>query len=229
MNHVYSVVCLKFNLLTKNILIVMHPFVKILCFITLLLLSNLFSSQLIWLLCLLVTLLALKLDFNKFLRVIKRMRWLFISIFIIYAFGTPGEYIQYFPNNYAPTFEGCSLGALQIVKLVIALASLSIIFATSSMQELMVGLYMLLSPLKLLGLNVARFSARLLLTLDYVEELAAIKKFNFDVLDELHSSVDNLQEQKMITLQFPAFRFIDKLLIIIMFSIVILLSLKALT
>ncbi len=199
----------------------MHPFVKILSFIMLLLLSNLLSTQMIWLLCILVTVFALKLQFNKFLRVVKRMRWLFISIFIIYAFDTPGEYIHYFSNSYAPTFEGCRLGALQIAKLLIALASINILFATSSKEHLMLGLYLLLSPLKLLGLNIERFTARLFLTLDYVEELAVKEKFkfNFTQLDALHSAHDHLHEQRVITLQSPSFNFYDKLLIIsIIFS-----------
>ena len=203
----------------------MHPFVKILCFIMMLLLSNVLGISMIWLLCILVTVFALKIHYIKFLRVIKRMRWLFISIFIIYAFGTPGEYIQFFPANYAPTFEGCSLGALQIAKLLIALASLNILFSTSSKEDLMVGLYLLLSPLKLARLNIERFTARLLLTLDYVEELTGKDKykFNFSQLDELYSVADNLQLQKVITLQSQAFNMVDKLLITCMiFSLLLL-------
>jgi energy-coupling factor transport system permease protein len=177
----------------------------------------------IYLLCILLIALALKLDFSKFLRVVRRMRWLFFSIFIIYAFGTPGEYIQYFPDNYAPTFEGCSLGLLQIVKLLIALASLSIIFATSSKEDLMLGLYMLLSPLKLLGLNVQIFTARLLLTLEYVEALAAKEnlKFNFNGLKDLHvadllAATASLNEQKVLVMQPKAFNFIDKFLLVLL-------------
>ena len=203
----------------------MHPFVKILCFIMLLLLSNILSTSMIWFVCILAVALALNLHCIKFLRVIKRMRWLFISIFVIYAFGTPGQYIQYFPTSYASTIEGCSLGALQIAKLLIALASLNVFFSTSSKEDLMVGLYLLLSPLKLAKLNVARFTARLLLTLDYVEELSGKEnfKFNFSQLDDLHSVTDNLQVQQVIILKSPAFNLVDKLLITSMiFSLLLL-------
>lgn len=206
----------------------MHPFVKILCFIMLLLLSNVLSKQMIFLLCILLIVFALKLDLDKFLRVVKRMRWLFLSIFVIYAFGTPGEYLEYFPNNYAPTFEGISLAVLQITKLLIALASLSIIFSTSSKEDLMLGLYMLLSPLKMLGLNVQRFSARLLLTLEYVEALAEKGDFksSLNMLDQwhepkqheskCHASKASFQEHKVIVMQFPVFNFMDKLLMSMM-------------
>lgn len=45
-----------------------------------------------------------------FLRVVKRMKWLFISIFIIYAYGTLGEYLTQMPYSLAPTIEGCFSG-----------------------------------------------------------------------------------------------------------------------
>ncbi len=191
---------------------------------------NFLSNQLLWFLCILVCVFAAWLQFKNFLHVVKRMRWLFLSILIIFAFGTPGEYIQQFPASFAPTFEGVQLGSLQIVKLLIALAALSILFATSSKEHLMVGLYKLLSPFKLLGLNVERFTARLLLTLDYVEELAVKEnvKFSFHQLDELCLATENLHVDKVIVLQSPPFKMTDKLIIAIIISTVALIVIKVL-
>lgn len=196
----------------------MHPFVKILSFIFILLLMNFLGNQLVWLLCLFVCVIAARLHFEMFVRVVQRMRWLFISIGIIYAFGTPGEYIQYFPANFSPTFEGVALGFLQIAKLLTAVASLSMLFASSSKEHLMAGLYILLSPLNYIGFNVQRFTARLLLTLDYVDELAVKKdlKTNFYRLDELPLATDDLPTEKLIFLQQHAFKLSDKLMIIVM-------------
>lgn len=209
----------------------MHPFVKILFFILILLLMNFLSIQFVWLLCLSVCAFAAWLNFRNFLRLVKRMRWLFISIFFIYAFDTPGEYIREFPASFQPTFEGCSLGLLQIAKLLIAVASLSMLFSTSSKEHLISGLYMLFSPLKWLGFNVARFSARLLLTLDYVEDLAVEKKikFSFKLLDDIHVSSENLQDNKAIVLQQPHFKIADKLIIIAIFGFLIILLIKELS
>jgi energy-coupling factor transporter transmembrane protein EcfT len=137
----------------------MHPLVKILLLVLILSLMNFLSNQSIWVLCSLVCMLATWLQFGNLVRVVKRMRWLFASIFIIYAFGTPGEYIQWFPVNVSPTYEGCNQGLLQIAKLLTAIASLSMLFSTSSKAHLMAGLYLLLSPLKWLGFNVERFTA----------------------------------------------------------------------
>jgi energy-coupling factor transport system permease protein len=140
------------------------------------------------------------------------MRWLFISLLIIYAFTTPGEYIPELLAYASPTYEGCVLGLLQITKLLIALASLSLLFASSSKQDLIAGLYILLAPLKLFGLNVERFSARLLLTLDYVEEFAADAhhKVTFNQLDAIHMTANEMPTPQSITLHLPPFNQADK-------------------
>lgn len=178
---------------------------------------NFLSNALLWLLCLAACAFAARLQFTKFLRVVTRMRWLFISIFIIYAFGTPGEYVPQFPAGFAPTFEGSSLGSLQIAKLLIALAALNILFASSSVESLMAGLYMLLAPLKFLGLNVERFTARLLLTLDYVEELAVKNnhKLSFHQLDTIYLAAEDLPAEKVIVLQLSPFKLRDKWMIVV--------------
>jgi len=164
---------------------------------------------------------------RNFLRVVRRMRWLFISLLIIYAFTTPGEYIPELLAYASPTYEGCVLGLLQITKLLIALASLSLLFASSSKQDLIAGLYMLLTPLKLFGLNVERFSARLMLTLDYVEEFAVDTnhKMTFNRLDAIHMTVNEMPAPQVIDLQLPAFNQSDLWVIFtIIISVVILIA-----
>jgi energy-coupling factor transport system permease protein len=148
----------------------------------------------------------------------KRMKWLFLSIFVIYAFGTPGEYIQFIPTGIAPTIEGCVLGLLQISKLLIALATLGILFSSSSKEQLMSGLHLLLSPLNILGINTNRFTARLFLTLDYVEELAAKEKFkfSFDQLDNMLATTGLFEADKVIMLEDYPFKWTDKVVLIIL-------------
>ena len=201
----------------------MHPVVKILYFVLTLLLVSFLSPLLLWIFCALLVICAVKLNFKKFLRVIKRTKWLFISILIIYAFTTPGEYIQQFPANFTPTYEGCKLGLLQVAKLLIALAALNLLFATSAVESLMAGLYVLLSPLKLFGLNIERFTARLMLTLDYVEELLAKNndKFNFRQLDKIDSISETDNIEKEIVLVLPFFKWNDKFLLVIFIGAVL--------
>ncbi len=193
----------------------MHPFVKILSFVLILLLTNILKDQWLIILCAGLCIMAVWSNKRNFLRVVKRMRWLFISLLVIYAFTTPGEYIPELLAYASPTYEGCVLGLLQITKLLIALASLSLLFASSSKQDLIAGLYMLLTPLKLFGLNVERFSARLMLTLDYVEEFAADAnhKVTFNQLDAIHMTANEMPTPQLIALQLSAFNRTDKWII----------------
>jgi energy-coupling factor transport system permease protein len=193
---------------------------------------NFMRNEFVLLLCIFVCLLAVVLQTKNFLRIVKRMRWLFISIFIIYAYDTPGEYIHQFSTSFAPTIEGCILGTLQIAKLMIALATLGILFISSSKTQLMAGLYMLLSPLNFFGFNVKRFTARLLLTLEYVEEFAIKENFNirFDQLANIHLATDDLREDKVIIVEVLPFTILDKALIALFFiSAVVLIYFKGIS
>lgn len=194
----------------------MHPLVKILYFMTVLLLTSVASSTELFLLLMFFCLLFLRLKNKDFLHAVRRMRWLFLSLLVIYAFGTPGELIPLFPVNFSPTFEGVQLGWLQIEKLLIALTVLSLLLISSSREQMLLGLYMLLMPFKFIGLNVERFAARLMLTLDYVEELALNDHYNFHQLDNIHASVEGLPLQSNVTFQKLPFNLIDKLLLFLL-------------
>ncbi|WP_047549026.1 CbiQ family ECF transporter T component [Methylotenera sp. G11] len=199
----------------------MHPFIKILCFIALLLLMGMVSTLMLFALMMLCLVLVSSLKVPAFLHAVKRMRWLFLSIFMIYAFGTPGELIPTFPVYFAPTYEGLWSGFVQIEKLLIALAALSLLLTGTPRGQMMLGLYMLLTPLKFAGLNIERFSARLMLTLDYVEQLAAEDKnnFSFSQLDEIDASIGSLPQVGMVSFQKLPFGFVDKVMMFLLTAI----------
>jgi energy-coupling factor transport system permease protein len=91
---------------------------------------------------------------------------------------------------------------------------------------------MLLSPFKWLGFNVERFTARLLLTLEYVEELAVKDNYrlSFHQLGDIHLATENLQNEKVIVLQRMPFNMIDKMMIVLFtISTLVLIALKFLT
>ena len=206
----------------------MHPFVKIACFFFLLLLPQYLSASSIAVLCGLICLLAAVLNLPHFSQLIKRMRWLFLSLLLVYAYATPGEYLAFLPLNVAPSFEGLHLGLIQIAKLLIAVASLSALFASASKSELMAGLWTLLSPLRLVGLNVERFTVRMLLTLHYVEQMAVQPKLKLDFsqLDKLALASDEPGATLPLILAQPAFTWFDKAMLSLMLLAVMGLSLS---
>ena len=196
----------------------MHPFVKIDCFLFLLLLLQYLSPSSIAVLCGLICLLAAVLNLPHFSQLIKRMRWLFLSLLLVYAYATPGEYLAFLPLNVAPSYEGLHLGLVQIAKLLIAVASLSALFASASKSQLMAGLWTLLSPLRLVGLNVERFTVRMLLTLHYVEQMAVQPKLKLDFsqLDKLALAPDEPGATLPLILAQPAFTWFDKAMLSLM-------------
>ena len=196
----------------------MHPFVKIACFFFLLLLLQYLSPSSIAVLCGLICLLAAVLNLPHFSQLIKRMRWLFLSLLLVYAYATPGEYLAFLPLNVAPSYEGLHLGLMQIGKLLIAVASLSALFASASKSQLMAGLWTLLSPLRLVGLNVERFTVRMLLTLHYVEQMAVQPKLKLDFsqLDKLALAPDEPGATLPLILAQPAFTWFDKAMLSLM-------------
>ena len=110
------------------------------------------------------------------------------------------------------------MGLLQITRLLIAVTTLSILFSTSTKAQLMSGLYILLLPLNLLGFNTNRFTARLLLTLDYVEELAVKEKFkfSFNQLDNMLATTELFEKDKVIVLENHPLKWTDTMIVIIL-------------
>ncbi len=209
----------------------MHPFVKIACFFFLLLLLPFLSGAYLALVCAFISLLAVSLNRRHFSRLIKRMRWLFISLLLVYGYATPGEYLALLPLDFSPSYEGLALGLTQIAKLLIAVAALSVLFASSPKTQLMVGLGALLAPLKILGLDVDRFTTRLLLTLHYVEQMAVSTrlKLDFSQLDRVALAVEETELALPLLIEQPAFKWADKALLGLMVMAVLILTLSKLT
>jgi len=107
---------------------------------------------------------------NKhFYRLMKRLKWFYIIMFLILLFNTPGEHIPHWPFAFKPSYEGLSNGLSQVLRIASILGVLSIILIKNTNQQFISGLYCLIKPLSFIGVNTRRFSARLWLTLHYVE------------------------------------------------------------
>jgi energy-coupling factor transport system permease protein len=173
----------------------MHPLVKIISLIALLIITNLMSHYWVGVICTTMVIMAMVYGNGKLLALVFRMRWLWISMMSIYALTTPGEYIAILPSQIKVTYEGVFSGLLQMLRLLTAIASINYFFSNSHKMDLLIGLDALLSPLKWLGLNVERFSARLFLTLDYVDDFAMNSTIKMDFLNKLNEPTQFLEVQ----------------------------------
>ncbi|MDO8208342.1 MAG: CbiQ family ECF transporter T component [Gallionella sp.] len=116
-----------------------------------------------------VLLSAFALSRHKFLQLVRRTRWIMFSLWLIYAYSTPGQPVYAAFAPFSPSFEGLTDGGLQLMRLLAALAGLAILLDRLHRQQLMAGLYSLFAPLKWLGVSRERLAVRLALTLHYAE------------------------------------------------------------
>ena len=195
----------------------LHPSLRILALV--LMVVSLPGLKLNHLLLLGVALGVMLLHFriSRFFVMMRRMRWLFLSIFLIYAYTTPGQYLLGFPLEVAPTYEGLHAGLLQIGRIALVIAGVAVLMATSSREVLMVGIYSIIKPLGLMGVSPERFTARLYLTLQYIET-SEFKSKNeksawHQMLNLNFYSHEQALTDEMIRLDFPKIGFFDAICI----------------
>jgi hypothetical protein len=99
-------------------------------------------------------------------RMIRRSRWLLLSLAVLFVFATPGEYVSPIPGV---TREGLELAAEHILRLTLLLLLLSLLLERLDTARLMSGMYLLLAPAALVGFDRAKAVVRLMLVLEYVE------------------------------------------------------------
>jgi energy-coupling factor transport system permease protein len=110
--------------------------------------------------------------------VVRRSRWLLLTLMLVYALTTPGEFMADW-GRWTPTYEGVQQGLAQVARLLTMLAGLALLLGSTPRSVLMGGLCQMLRPLMALGVPVERFSARLWLTLHYVEEVPVDQAMTF--------------------------------------------------
>jgi energy-coupling factor transport system permease protein len=191
-----------------------HPAVQILVWIMLALLVQRLQDTALLALCAILVGLALRLCAAQFLSLLRRTRWIVISLLLIYAYTTPGDALFELPL--APTVEGLQEGGLQMMRLMAALAGLAILLDRLHRQQLIAGLYILFAPLQYLGLSRERLAVRLALTLHYAE-VAMLRSVSWrESLRSLDIGSQNpATESKTMVLPIARFTLADLLLLFI--------------
>jgi energy-coupling factor transporter transmembrane protein EcfT len=106
---------------------------------------------------------------HKFLQLLRRTRWIMLSLLLIYAYSTPGQPLSEAFGLFSPSREGLVDGVVQLVRLLAALAGLAILLDRLHRLQLIAGLYTLFAPLQWIGISRERLAVRLALTLHYAE------------------------------------------------------------
>jgi hypothetical protein len=100
---------------------------------------------------------------------IRRARWLLLSIAVMFALATPGERLPGPWGDAGITFDGLLFAAEHVLRLILLLATLALLHEKLGNAGLISGLYWLLSPLAGWRELRERIVVRLMLVLDYVE------------------------------------------------------------
>jgi energy-coupling factor transport system permease protein len=126
-----------------------------------------FSSLLfaVSLLCLLALLVGVRADIRSW-KMLRRLRWFFLSIAIVYLWFTPGRWLFPELQGWSPTFEGLSLAAQRLAILVTIVFAVGALLRSLSQAQLMAALQQLLQPLAMFGFPAQTFALRLALTVE---------------------------------------------------------------
>jgi energy-coupling factor transporter transmembrane protein EcfT len=178
-----------------------HPAAQILTWCLLVAIMQFTKLELLLVAAGFVLLFALMLSARKLVQLLRRTRWIMLSLLLIYAYSTPGQPLLDTLGMFSPSREGLSDGVLQLTRLLAALAGLAILLDRLHRQQLIAGLYTLFAPLRLIGVSRERVAVRLALTLHYTE-VAMLRETHTwqDNLRSLFESHDETSKQMELTL-----------------------------
>lgn len=146
-----------------------HPATLLLAWAGFVLVLPLFSLTVLALLLIPLFAAALSLARARTLALLRRTRWLLLSLALLFAFATPGLMAPGPLGQLGLTEDGLLLAAEHLARLLLLLATLALLHETIGTEGLVSGLHWLLAPLdRWRGLR-ERIVVRLLLVVDFVE------------------------------------------------------------
>lgn len=140
---------------------------------------------------------------------LRRTRWLLVTMWLIFTFSTPGEYVPGWPMWLSPTYEGMISGGSQMLRLLAMLTGLVLLLGSTPREELMSALYQLMRPLRGMGASPQRFAARLWLTLEYLEHPQFGRRSAYQSLPLMLQDDSFVLEKEKIAIEIVPFRPID--------------------
>lgn len=191
----------------------MHPATKILLWLGFAIaIQGLDFAQLTLLSVLAILCLAVLGAWYRALPLLRRSRWLLLSLLLIYAFATPGDLLFPAIGIYSPTLQGVRGGTLQVWRLTLLLLALALLLHSCPREKLLSGLYVLMRPFRSVGLNPERLAVRLWLTLHYAQQQSRQKMQAWR--DELRSALDPAPSgMAHVTLELSAFSWRDGMIL----------------
>lgn len=121
------------------------------------------------------------------LQMLKRMKWLFLSLLIVYLWFTPGSPILFNIAGASPTWQGLQLGGLKIGSLIIIVLAVNLLIRPTSKEALICGLLWWLTPLRWFGVPNERLAVRIVLTFNMIAEM----QYEYELLRRSGENAEN--------------------------------------
>jgi len=121
-------------------------------------------------------------------RMLKRLRWLLLAIFLVYGWWTPGISLWPAAGALSPTIEGLYLGMLRVLALIAIIAAVHLLLQSTPREELLPAIMQLIRPLTTRHQR-ERIAVRTLLSIEAVGEVQSLAS---DVLREHPVTARNL-------------------------------------
>jgi len=107
---------------------------------------------------------------DRAIRMMRRTRWLFLALVLVFAWATPGRLLWPDLEWASPTIEGIGLAIEHTLRLLGTLMLVVLLLALTPREGMLGGIYALSGPIALLGMDRSRAAVRLALVLRYIDE-----------------------------------------------------------
>ena len=131
-------------------------------------------------------------------RIIKRMRWLFLSILVVYLWFTPGEPILPVESALMPTLEGLQTGLLRVLSLVLIIFAVNYFISSIARNRLVEAIVWLLYPLNWITVDTRQLALRIALTLELIPR---VQQIVLDVKQHYVDAQQNMDQSRQVTVK----------------------------
>jgi energy-coupling factor transport system permease protein len=179
----------------------MHPVIRVICFLLLsgfVVFGSVYELVLGLLIVGSVVLVKRFQSLELSLRIIKRMKWFFLSILVVYLWFTPGTPLVDFNLPGIPTLEGMRTGLLRILSLILIIFAVNYFVTAIARTKLVEAIIWLLYPVNWIGVDNRTVALRIALVLELIPKVQHIVlDIKQDYLEQsIESSKENINTNK---------------------------------
>ncbi len=161
-----------------NDAVMIHPVIRIFSFLVFAALISLVDLLGLALAAVAVVLLYVLIGIGHFVpawTMMRRMRWFFLSIAVLFFWFTPGQPmgLSWVPLDagWLPTRQGMEAGVLRVGALALIILAANLLLRTSSREELFSAIHWMARPLSWVGVSHERLAVRMVLVMDSLAEV----------------------------------------------------------